>query len=157
MSSPYRDGKNDGKRGSARRVYDSSVDQSAYDAGYDWKKREREAERYERAEQEAVVILEHEVAWYRNVIAEELGYDGPPGDAVCPLRGCLQELKTLRQQAAAPIPMLLVCPACGEQHVDREQPDEQWFNPPHRTHQCQTCLHEWRPAAVPTVGVKELP
>lgn len=57
----------------------------------------------------------------------------------------------------APIPMLLVCPSCGEPHVDREQPEKQWFNPPHRTHQCQTCLHEWRPANVPTVGVQELP
>lgn len=103
------------------------------------------------------MILEHEAAWYRTVIAEEIGYDGPPGDAVCPLRDWLQELKTLRRQAAAPIPMLLWCPVCGALHVDQEQPERQWFNPPHRTHQCQTCLHEWRPANVPTVGVKELP
>lgn len=31
--------------------------------------------------------------WYRNVIAEEMGVDCPPGDAVCPLRDWLRELK----------------------------------------------------------------
>ena len=32
-------------------------------------------------------------AWYRDVIAEEMGVDCPPGDGVCPLRDWLRELK----------------------------------------------------------------
>ena len=36
---------------------------------------------------------EEEVKWFRNVIADELGYLAPPGDAVNPLREVLKELK----------------------------------------------------------------
>lgn len=61
----------------------------------------------------------------------------------------------------APIPMVLHCPACGRQHVDA--PDDgpgdkalAWTNPPHRSHLCRTCMCVWRPADVPTTGVKEI-
>jgi hypothetical protein len=56
-----------------------------------------------------------------------------------------------------PIDMILFCPACGLQHVD--EPDERtvgWENPPHRSHLCHGCGHIWRPADVPTNGVKAI-
>jgi len=54
-----------------------------------------------------------------------------------------------------PIPMLLRCPAqdCGSIHLD----EDEWAVRPHKTHQCQICGEEWRPANVPTVGVVSLP
>lgn len=55
-----------------------------------------------------------------------------------------------------PIPMVLCCPQCGEQHIDRAQPEKEWNNPPHKTHLCEFCEHEWRPCDRPTVGVKEI-
>jgi hypothetical protein len=53
----------------------------------------------------------------------------------------------------APIPMVLHCPRCGTQHID--EPTEDWPNPPHRSHACQTpgCGTIWRPADVATAGV----
>jgi predicted RNA-binding Zn-ribbon protein involved in translation (DUF1610 family) len=75
-----------------------------------------------------------------------------------------------------PIPMILFCPACGNQHIDREEehkpdclssrigpvPDavhctcDRWANPPHRSHLCAGCGHIWRPSDVRTVGVAEI-
>lgn len=65
-----------------------------------------------------------------------------------------------------PIDMILHCPKCGMQHIDapdrleqiihRESGtvvDEQWTNPPHRSHLCHGCGCIWRPADVPTNGV----
>lgn len=49
----------------------------------------------------------------------------------------------------APIPMILFCPLCHVQHIDRGE----WTTKPHRTHKCEVCTKEWRPANVPTVGV----
>ncbi len=51
-----------------------------------------------------------------------------------------------------PINMVLYCPSCGAQHID--EPNGQWTNPPHRSHQCQDCGYIWRPADVPTNGVR---
>jgi predicted RNA-binding Zn-ribbon protein involved in translation (DUF1610 family) len=53
----------------------------------------------------------------------------------------------------APIPMRLVCPACGELHVD----EGDFATKPHHTHACQECGNVWRPAIVNTVGVRFLP
>lgn len=56
-----------------------------------------------------------------------------------------------------PLSMLLYCPACGTQHID--EPDELtpgWTNPPHRSHLCHACACIWRPADVPTNGVKRI-
>jgi hypothetical protein len=52
-----------------------------------------------------------------------------------------------------PIPMVLHCPRCGEQHID--EPTPEWPNPPHRSHACQTpgCGTIWRPADIATAGV----
>ncbi|MBR8189140.1 hypothetical protein [Burkholderia vietnamiensis] len=68
---------------------------------------------------------------------------------------------------SAPIPMLLFCPRCGEQHIDAPEPADadidvdgtvitatsEWTNPPHRSHLCHACGIVWRPADVATVGV----
>jgi hypothetical protein len=56
---------------------------------------------------------------------------------------------------AAPVPMILFCPACGTQHVDSDNPN--WENPPHKTHRCESCEHLWRPAEIATEGVADLP
>jgi hypothetical protein len=69
---------------------------------------------------------------------------------------------------AQPVDMVLHCPKCGLQHIDR--PDEvdpyptpekdaaHWANPSHKSHLCRTddggCGHIWRPADVPTNGVQ---
>lgn len=69
-----------------------------------------------------------------------------------------------------PIDMVLHCPNCGAQHIDKPEgqfypgmtADESaaqndaydlWTNPPHRSHLCHSCGHIWRPADVPTNGV----
>ncbi len=55
------------------------------------------------------------------------------------------------------IPMILYCPRCHKQHIDQPNPDKGWRNPPHATHQCQSCGHEWRPCNLRTTGVEQLP
>jgi hypothetical protein len=58
---------------------------------------------------------------------------------------------------APPIDMILHCPNCRLPHVD--EPDQRtpdWKNPPHRSHLCHGCRHVWRPADVPTNGVKAI-
>ncbi|KVV40895.1 hypothetical protein WT27_13285 [Burkholderia territorii] len=71
------------------------------------------------------------------------------------------------EPVSAPIPMLLFCPKCGEQHIDAPEPADadidvdgtvisatsEWTNPPHRSHLCHACGIVWRPADVATVGV----
>lgn len=52
-----------------------------------------------------------------------------------------------------PIPMRLNCPECGELHVD----EGEFATKIHTTHACQACGGVWRPAVVPTVGVRFLP
>jgi hypothetical protein len=60
------------------------------------------------------------------------------------------------------IDMVLFCPKCGMQHIDRSDVDKvpvrlqglAWDNPPHRSHLCRGCGHIWRPADVPTNGVE---
>lgn len=50
--------------------------------------------------------------------------------------------------------MILLCPACSLQHVDK--PALGWANPPHRSHLCAGCGAVWRPCDLPTVGVKRI-
>ena len=59
----------------------------------------------------------------------------------------------VRTTEGAPIPMILVCPACGSRHID----EGAWILNRHHTHACQECGMVWRPAVVATVGVKFLP
>lgn len=63
-------------------------------------------------------------------------------------------------RSKVPIDMVLHCPACGLQHIDAPEkstdglPGATWDNPPHRSHLCHGCDFIWRPADVPTNGVK---
>lgn len=59
----------------------------------------------------------------------------------------------LYEKSKAPIPMRLVCEACGTLHIDVGE----FATKPHHTHTCQSCGLTWRPAIVPTVGVLFLP
>ena len=52
-----------------------------------------------------------------------------------------------------PSPMILTCPVCGGRHID----EGEFATKVHHTHACQYCGMVWRPAIVPTVGVKFLP
>lgn len=52
-----------------------------------------------------------------------------------------------------PIPMFLTCPMCSARHID----EGEFATKPHHTHACQGCGLTWRPAIVPTVGVRFLP
>lgn len=80
-----------------------------------------------------------------------------------------------------PLDMVLHCPNCSQQHIDKPdcvfdhfdvpmEPDSDegkaqiaqmqawerehnWSNPPHRSHLCGVCGFIWRPADVPTNGV----
>jgi hypothetical protein len=51
------------------------------------------------------------------------------------------------------IPEILYCPKCNTQHID----EGEWATRPHKTHQCQSCFHEWRPFEWSTVGVQSHP
>jgi hypothetical protein len=53
------------------------------------------------------------------------------------------------------IEMVLYCPACSFQHIDRPRPEEGWMNPPHKSHRCELCDYVWRPADVCTMGVQQ--
>jgi len=54
-----------------------------------------------------------------------------------------------------PIPMIINCPKCYGQHIDREE----WATAlkAHKTHLCEHCGELFRLANVPTVGVEVLP
>lgn len=49
-----------------------------------------------------------------------------------------------------PVRVLLFCPKCKAQHVDRDA----WATIPHRVHLCEHCKHEWLASIVATVGVE---
>ena len=52
-----------------------------------------------------------------------------------------------------PTDMLLWCPECGQRHID----EGEFSRKVHHTHACQHCGHVWRPAVIPTRGVRFLP
>lgn len=91
----------------------------------------------------------------------------------------VSDVCTFLREVPAPIDMVLHCPSCGLQHIDKDNTedlrieaaetgrdregdkeldrwlgDNEWANPPHRSHLCLGCGHIWRPADVPTNGVK---
>jgi hypothetical protein len=49
-----------------------------------------------------------------------------------------------------PVPMRIVCPDCGELHID----EGEFATKIHHTHQCSSYGNCWRPAVMPTVGVR---
>lgn len=83
----------------------------------------------------------------------------------------LTVLHTWGYTGPEPIDMVLHCPVCGAQHVDKAVPCDSaqceqgcanpgdciaWPNLPHRSHLCRECGHIWRPADVPTNGVESI-
>ncbi|MFM0243816.1 hypothetical protein [Paraburkholderia sediminicola] len=79
-------------------------------------------------------------------------------------------MKAAPAAADEPIPMLLFCPRCGTQHIDKPEWETvcdssiglqtkdvcRWHNPPHRSHLCHACDLIWRPADVTTTGVESI-
>lgn len=65
-------------------------------------------------------------------------------------RGAAADMEVV---SVTPIPMRIPCPECGELHID----EGEFATKPHHTHSCQHCGLTWRPAVVPTVGVRFLP
>lgn len=61
-----------------------------------------------------------------------------------------------KEAKVQPIDMLLFCPNCNAPHIDAPQPEKDWTNPPHRSHECQNCEWVWRPSDVPTNGVASI-
>ncbi len=61
-------------------------------------------------------------------------------------------------ESETPIKVVIHCPRCGVQHIDLPDPENGWFNPPHRSHACQTegCGTIWRPANIATEGVERI-
>lgn len=66
------------------------------------------------------------------------------------------EARGFSEDSPEPIPMVLHCPKCGAQHVDKSEPEKGWTNPPHKSHLCHQCGTIWRPADVPTTGVSNI-
>lgn len=49
------------------------------------------------------------------------------------------------------VPVVIYCPVCEVLHVD----EGEWATTRHhKTHQCQSCGHEWRPFRFATVGIQ---
>lgn len=59
-------------------------------------------------------------------------------------------------QGVEPIAMILYCPNCHKKHIDEPDPARGWPNPPHKSHLCLFCGTVWRPADIPTTGVKNI-
>lgn len=86
------------------------------------------------------------------------------------------EIASLNERLAKPVDLILYCPSCGLQHIDKPERDSHvpcrhcdavpaapchdwckaWTNPPHRSHLCHGCETIWRPADVPTNGVAKI-
>lgn len=71
------------------------------------------------------------------------------------------ELHALADEARKPLPMILHCPNCHLQHIDRDDETGAWATTSvHRKHLCKKedggCGKLWMPANVATVGVESL-
>jgi len=100
-----------------------------------------------------VGMIEQRLESNREIIAlaHEHGWDGVTNSKI--LTHFLRARLELAVQAEKPIDMILFCPNCGFQHVDKPEPDKDWTNPPHKSHLCHNCAVVWRPADVATNGV----
>jgi hypothetical protein len=56
------------------------------------------------------------------------------------------------QGLPVPLKVVLFCPVCRAQHVDRDG----WETRLHRSHRCHHCDHVWLASLVHTVGVESL-
>lgn len=82
-------------------------------------------------------------------------YKAQEADAeIARLNARIAELEDLNKK---PVDILLYCPKCGFQHIDRpDENDPDWDNPPHVSHLCRNCGHVWRPSDVYTNGVESI-
>ena len=84
------------------------------------------------------------------------------------LGGIVHEVYSAMRKIAPrkPVDMVLHCPNCGVQHIDKPEANTGqyagmdgtcvWTNPPHRSHLCGHCGWQWRPSDTPTNGVAGL-
>lgn len=80
------------------------------------------------------------------------GGEGHP--EICPTcLACLKFHEHVVAPQTLPLPMRIHCPKCGELHID----EGEFATKSHATHSCQHCGLTFRPAVVPTVGVRFLP
>jgi len=84
------------------------------------------------------------------------GMNFPAGSNAEFIAHAREDVPWLLGQFEMPVPMILWCPECHEQHVDAPDPASDWHNPSHREHLCRGCGHLWRPALIHTVGVAGL-
>jgi hypothetical protein len=63
-------------------------------------------------------------------------------------------LELVAEQVPKPVEMVLHCPSCGMQHIDKPDEAAGGTNPPHRSHLCGSCGYIWRPADIATCGVE---
>lgn len=72
----------------------------------------------------------------------------------------IQEIRHMKQRINlptwVPVRMILHCPKCITQHVDKDEGNIDWTKRLHRKHLCHNCGHIWKVANVYTVGVKDL-
>lgn len=85
-----------------------------------------------------------------------------PEDSARSLGEMMRMVKLIKTLTNTPLPMILVCPTCKVQHVDRlEKTGIDWAKRVHRTHLCKKeeggCGALFRPSNHPTVGVEKLP
>lgn len=118
-------------------------------------------ERLRRGLQGDAVSTNEHIEALRNIAEGLRAYAGQPGDDALTANRIDARLDSLETEMEKPIDMVLYCPACLEQHID--EPERSlgpgnterldWDNPPHKSHLCHHCGHQWRPADVPTNGV----
>jgi len=97
--------------------------------------------------------LDEQIAWMKLRVAEAERYKDA---SVIDEQAILASLERLKTIDAQPVPVLLFCPHCGEQHIDAPDADKDWTNPPHRSHECQFCGWVWRPSDTATTGVLKI-
>lgn len=89
-------------------------------------------------------------SWLANPDESRPGMQLATTEFAAALLVAIAEIRQLR----APVPMLLACPMCHERHIDEGAFATEIV---HHTHACQHCGMAWRPAIVPTIGVRFLP
>lgn len=104
--------------------------------------------------------------------------DTPGAEAMADEIEMLEIQRFLDKSGLAPIPMILHCPKCHTQHIDKVTPCsyseceqagmcycsrmgepercDRWDNPPHRSHLCHVCRTVWRPCDLTTTGVQSI-
>lgn len=124
--------------------------------GEDWLSREYRSVNKRAHDAEALLREEHRATMCILVPIEKVGKrDG----ITAPVRMCPPDapcwwckVDALLATLPAPIRMIIHCPKCKGQHVDRRE----WTTRVHRKHLCENCKHVWQERVYPTVGVETL-